>query len=263
MTESITNGIVNNTINNTNPHCNIAVASKGTLHLMPVPLHMEGAVSFMQTHGAAALAVLHSAQYFVVENSRTARRMLATLGLNKAISELNITEIPRTPTTQDWQTLISPALAGQDLLLMSEAGAPAVADPGALLVRAAYTAGITVIAHVGPSSLLLALMASGMNGQSFAFVGYVPQDPGARKLRLAELEARSKAESQTQIIIETPYRNVALVEAVLNNCKPSTLLGIALDLTLPNAYTNTKTVAAWRGKLPDLAKRQMVLTLLG
>jgi 16S rRNA (cytidine1402-2'-O)-methyltransferase len=234
----------------------------GTLHLMPVPLHMEGAVSFAQTHGADALSVINTAQYFVVENARTARRMLATLGLSKPISELNIVEIPRAPSAQDWQAMLAPALAGHDVLLMSEAGAPAVADPGALLVRAAYEAGITVLPHVGPSSLLLALMASGMNGQSFAFVGYVPQDAAARKLRLAELELRSKVESQTQILIETPYRNVALVEALLSTCRPNTLLGIALDLTLPNAYNHTKTVAAWRGKLPELAKRQIVLTLL-
>ncbi len=235
--------------------------SKGTLHLMPVPLHMEGMVTFAQTHGADALAVLRSAQYFVAENARTARRMLATLGLGKPISELNIVEIPRDPKPQDWQSLLAPAIAGQALVLMSEAGCPAVADPGALLVRAAYAAGVTVMPHVGPSSLLLALMASGMNGQSFAFVGYVPQDPVARKARLIELEARSKAESQTQMIIETPYRNVALVEAVLTACKPSTLLGIGLDLSLPNAYNFTQTVAQWKGKLPELAKRQMVVTL--
>jgi 16S rRNA (cytidine1402-2'-O)-methyltransferase len=235
---------------------------KGVLHLMPVPLHMEGMVTFAQTHGADALAVLHSASCFVAENARTTRRMLATLGLGKPISELNIVEIPRDPKPQDWQSLLAPALAGNDMVLMSEAGCPAVADPGALLVRAAYAAGVAVLPHVGPSSLLLALMVSGMNGQSFAFVGYVPQDAAARKLRLAELEARSKAESQTQIIIETPYRNVALVEAILSSCKPSTLLGIALDLSLPNAYNHTQTVAQWKGKLPELAKRQMVLTLL-
>lgn len=237
--------------------------SKGTLHLMPVPLHMEGMVTFAQTHGADALAVLHSAQYFVAENARTARRMLATLGLGKPISELNIVEIPRDPKPQDWQTLLAPAIAGHALVLMSEAGCPAVADPGALLVRAAYAAGIAVVPHVGPSSLLLALMASGMNGQSFAFVGYVPQDAAARKVRLLELETRSKQESQTQLIIETPYRNVALVEAVLSTCKPATLLGIGLDLSLPNAYNFTQTVAQWKGKLPELAKRQMVITLLG
>jgi 16S rRNA (cytidine1402-2'-O)-methyltransferase len=236
--------------------------SKGTLHLMPVPLHMEGMVTFAQTHGGDALAVLHSAQYFVAENARTARRMLATLGLGKPISELTIVEIPREPKPQDWQALLAPAIAGHALVLMSEAGCPAVADPGALLVRAAYAAGVTVVPHVGPSSLLLALMASGMNGQSFAFVGYVPQEAGARKLRLIELESRSKAESQTQIIIETPYRNVALVEAVLSSCKASTLLGIGLDLSLPSAYNLTQTVAQWKGKLPELAKRQMVVTLL-
>jgi 16S rRNA (cytidine1402-2'-O)-methyltransferase len=240
-------------INNTHPPA---------LHLMPVPLQMEGAVHFSQTHGLDALAVLHRTTHFVVENARTARRMLATLGLNKAISELHIAEIPRNPTAQDWKNLLSPATQGFELVLLSEAGCPAIADPGALLVRAAYAAGVRVVPHVGPSSLLLAVMASGMNGQSFAFVGYVPQEAAARKLRLIELENRSKLEAQTQIIIETPYRNVALVDAVLSTCKPGTMLGIALDLTCPNAYNQTHSISQWRGKLPDLAKRQMVLTLL-
>jgi 16S rRNA (cytidine1402-2'-O)-methyltransferase len=241
----------------------MSTPQKGTLHLMPVPLHMEGMVTFAQTHGADALAVLHRAQYFVAENARTARRMLATLGLGKPISELNIVEIPRDPKPQDWQTLLAPAIAGHELVLMSEAGCPAVADPGALLVRAAYASSIAVVPHVGPSSLLLALMASGMNGQTFAFVGYVPQDPAARKVRLLELESRSKLESQTQIIIETPYRNVALIDAVLNTCKPATLLGIGLDLSLPNAYNFTQPIMHWKNKLPELVKRQMVITLLG
>jgi 16S rRNA (cytidine1402-2'-O)-methyltransferase len=244
------------------PSISSAHSNSGALHLMPVPLHMEGAVQFTQTHGADALKILHLATYFVVENARTARRMLATLGLNKAIVDLHITEIPRDPKPQDWQALLAPALAGNELVLLSEAGCPAVADPGALLVRAAYEQGLTVIPHVGPSSLLLALMASGMNGQSFAFVGYVPQEAGARKLRLVELETHSKAATQTQIIIETPYRNIALVDAVLSTCKPHTLLGISLDLTCANTYTHTRTISQWRGKLPDLAKRQMVLTLL-
>ena len=235
----------------------------GALHLMPVPLSMEGAVGFSQTHGADALSVLANCNDFVVENARTARRMIATLNLGKPISELNIVEIARDPKPQDWVQLLAPALAGKTLVLMSEAGCPAVADPGALLVRAAYAAGLPVVPHVGPSSLLLALMASGMNGQSFAFVGYVPQDAAARKLRLAELELRSRLEAQTQILIETPYRNVALVEAVLATCKGSTQLGIHLDLSLPQAFNASKTVAQWKGKLPELAKRQMVLTLMG
>lgn len=229
---------------------------------MPVPLDMEGGVPFTQTHGEHALSILRSAQHFVVENARTARRMLGTLGLLTPIAQLNISEIPRDPKPQDWQTLLEPALAGHALVLMSEAGCPAVADPGALLVRAAYAAGVSVVPHVGPSSLLLALMASGMNGQSFAFVGYVPQDAALRKQRLVALELRSKTDAQTQIIIETPYRNVALVDAVLSSCKPTTLLGIALDLSLANAYTHTRSVAQWKGRLPELAKRQMVLTLL-
>jgi 16S rRNA (cytidine1402-2'-O)-methyltransferase len=244
------------------PSPNLLTVKRVALHLMPVPLMMDNTVSFTHTHGADALAVLHRVRHFVVENARTARRMLSTLGLNVAIADLHITEIPREPQAHDWQQLLSPVLAGYELVLLSEAGCPAVADPGALLVRAAYEAGIKVIAHVGPSSLLLALMASGLNGQSFAFVGYVPQDPAARKLRLIELESRSKLESQTQIMIETPYRNVALVDAILQTCKPSTRLGIALDLTSPMAYNETRAVGLWRKNLPDLAKRQMVLTLL-
>lgn len=234
----------------------------GVLHLMPVPLNTEGAVGFAQTHGSDALAVLRQCDYFVAENARTARRMLATLGLGKPIAELHISEIPRDAKPHDWVQLLAPAIAGHTLVLMSEAGCPAVADPGALLVRAAYAAGIVVVPHVGPSSLLLALMASGMNGQSFAFVGYVPQDAGGRKLRLAELELRSKTDAQTQIMIETPYRNVALIEAVLSSCKGTTQLGIHLDLTLPSAYNKSQSVSAWKGRLPELAKRQMVLTLL-
>ena len=239
--------------------------SKGSLHLMPVPLSMDGVVSFEATHGQHALAVLRSASYFVVENARTARRMLATLGLGKPIAELHISEIPRDPKPQDWQALLAPALAGEALVLLSEAGCPAVADPGALLVRAAHAAGVNVVPHVGPSAILLALMASGMNGQSFAFVGYVPQDPAARALRLAALEARAKSEQQTQILIETPYRNVALFEACLATLKPQTQLGLHLDLSLPEAFNLSRTVAQWRqekSQLPHLAKRQMVLTFL-
>lgn len=244
------------------PSPTLLTINRVVLHLMPVPLLMDNSVSFAQTHGTDALVVLHRTRHFVVENARTARRMLATLGLNTAIADLHITEIPREPQAHDWQQLLSPILAGHELVLLSEAGCPAVADPGALLVRAAYAAGIEVIAHVGPSSLLLALMASGLNGQSFAFVGYVPQESTARKIRLIELETRSKLESQTQIMIETPYRNVALVDAILQTCKPNTLLGIALDLTSPMAYNHTRAVGQWRKHLPDLAKRQMVLTLL-
>lgn len=235
---------------------------KAVLHIMPVPLCMNHTVSFAQTHGTNALSVLHRAQYFIVENARTARRMLAGLGLKQSITDLNITEIPRHVKPEDWHTFLSPILAGHELVLLSEAGCPAVADPGALLVRAAYAAGIEVIAHVGPSSLLLALMASGMNGQSFAFVGYIPQDSTARKHRLIELETHSKLACQTQIIIETPYRNQVLVDSILQVCKPNTLLGIALDLTTPNAYNQTRPVSKWHQQLPVLSKRQMVLTVL-
>jgi 16S rRNA (cytidine1402-2'-O)-methyltransferase len=172
-----------------------------------------------------------------------------------------IVELPRprkgsrepVPNAQ-WQDLLQPALQGHDLGLLSEAGLPAVADPGAALVRAAHAAGVPVLALPGPSSLLLALAASGLNGQSFAFVGYLPQDAAPRAARLKELEALSRRNSQTQLVIETPYRNAALLLAMVQTLAPGTELAVSCGLTLPGGWSRTDRVTAWRerpAQMPD------------
>ena len=181
--------------------------------------------------------------------------------LAHALQTLSIVELPRprqgsresVPAAQ-WQALLQPALQGHDLGLLSEAGLPAVADPGAALVRAAHAAGVPVLALPGPSSLLLALAASGLNGQSFAFVGYLPQDAGPRAARLKELEAWSRRTLQTQLIIETPYRNAALLQAMAETLAPATELSVSCGLTLAGGWSRTDRIAAWRerpAQMPD------------
>jgi len=153
-------------------------------------------------------------------------------------------------------------LAGTDAGLVSEAGCPAVADPGALLVRRAHQRGVRVVPLVGPSSILLALMASGLNGQSFTFHGYLPVDATERSKRLRELDAQSRRARQTQLFIETPYRNKALLEALLVNCAPSTLICVAVDLTLPTEQIVTRAASEWKLDLLDLHKRPALFLML-
>lgn len=167
------------------------------------------------------------------------------------------------PGQADLDTLLTPVLAGIDVGLMSEAGCPAVADPGALLVRRAHERGIRVVPMVGPSSLLLSLMASGLNGQSFAFHGYLPVDEEARNRRIRELEAESSRFSRTQLFIETPYRNDRMFEALRTTCKPETRLCVARDLTLDSEWITTRRIAEWKkAAAPDLAKRPTVFLIL-
>ena len=204
--------------------------------------------------------------HWAAENAKTTRSLLkrvdAITPLAQPLQSLQIAELPRPPkggkgASDDgvaWLALLDPALAGHDLGLISEAGLPAVADPGARLVALAHEAGIEVVPLSGPSSLLLALAASGLNGQSFAFVGYLPVDAAARTARIRELEALSVRQQQTQLLIETPYRNEALRQALLSALKPGTRLSISVGLTLPGGWTQTATVADWRSNrttLPD------------
>ena len=205
--------------------------------------------------------------HWVAESAKTTRSLLkrvdAIVPLAQPLQAVQITELPRPAKggrgggddTAAWQALLAPARAGLDLGLISEAGLPAVADPGARLVALAHEAGIEVVPLAGPSSLLLALAASGLNGQSFAFVGYLPVDPTARTARIRELEALSARAQQTQLVIETPYRNEALRRALLTGLKPGTRLSISVGLTLPGGWTRSATVADWRSAgedaLPD------------
>lgn len=204
--------------------------------------------------------------HWAAESAKTTRSLLkridAVVPLAQPLQAMQIAELPRPPKggrgqgddTAAWLALLDPAHAGHDLGLISEAGLPAVADPGARLVALAHEAGIEVVPLSGPSSLLLALAASGLNGQSFAFVGYLPVDAAQRTVRIRELEALSAKAQQTQLLIETPYRNEALRQALLATLKPSTRLSISVGLTLPGGWTQTATVADWRANrttLPD------------
>jgi 16S rRNA (cytidine1402-2'-O)-methyltransferase len=187
--------------------------------------------------------------------------------LAKPLQEIGIAELNVNTPAAALAGLLAPLLAGKDAGLVSEAGVPAVADPGADLVRLAHQQGIKVKPLVGPSSLLLAVMASGLNGQSFAFNGYLSTDAALRGKRIKELENRSRSDKQTQLFIETPYRNAAMLEALVTNCQPGTLICVATDLSLATESIRTQTGAQWKsqlvaGKAPDFHKKPTVFLLL-
>lgn len=241
---------------------------RGTLYLIPNAL---GAGALDQVIPAPVRAQTAALRYFVAENAKSARAFLKLVGsthpLQQSIQETHISELNVNTPTAQLPTLLTPLLAGHDLGLLSEAGVPAVADPGAELVRLAHNAGISVKPLVGPSSLLLALMASGLNGQRFAFHGYLPTELGARAARLRQLEQRSRQEQQTQLLIETPYRNEAMLQALAETCAPSTLICVATDLTLATEAVSTRSAQAWKnllaqGQMPALKKRPTVFLLL-
>jgi 16S rRNA (cytidine1402-2'-O)-methyltransferase len=232
----------------------------GTLYLIPVALGESDWVAYLpQTSRDVACRLRH----FVVENAKSARAELKRIGHPLPLRELAIEQLPEKPAAADIERLLAPLLGGHDLGLMSEAGCPGVADPGATLVRRAHELGGTVRPLVGPSSLLLALMASGLEGQRFAFHGYLPAREPERSRRIGELEQESKRQSQTQLFIETPYRNGAMFDTLLAACRPQTLLCVATDLTLPTEAVATRRVADWRkAPRPDLDKRPTVFLLL-
>ena len=242
----------------------------GTLYLIPNTLgDMATLAHVLPEHVQAVTASL---DYFVAENAKTARAFLKLVGnahpLAKPIQEIAIAELNVNTPAHALESLLAPLLAGRDGGLVSEAGVPAVADPGADLVRLAHQRGITVRPLVGPSSLLLAVMASGLNGQSFAFNGYLPTDAALRAKRIKELESRSRNEKQTQLFIETPYRNAAMLEALVAQCTPSTLICVATDLSLDTESVQTWNGGQWKkqlaaGKAPDFHKKPTVFLLLG
>jgi 16S rRNA (cytidine1402-2'-O)-methyltransferase len=245
----------------------------GTLYLIPNTLGpteaAPGALSqVIPTHVQALTARL---DYFVAENAKTARAFLKLIAIDhplaRPLQEIEIAELNVNTPPAALAGLLGPLLAGRDAGLVSEAGVPAVADPGADLVRLAHQHGVTVKPLVGPSSLLLAVMASGLNGQSFAFNGYLPTDAALRAKRIKELEQRSAREKQTQLLIETPYRNGAMLEALVGTCQPGTLICVATDLSLATESIRTLSGAKWKsllaaGKMPDFHKKPTVFLLL-
>lgn len=233
----------------------------GTLYLLPVAL---GDTPWHFVMPAATREIACRLQQFIAENAKSARASLKWLAHPMPLRELHIAQIPERldPTTIDG--LVAPLLAGHDVGLLSEAGCPAVADPGALIVRRAHEIGVTVKPLVGPSSLLLGLMASGLDGQCFAFHGYLPNREPERTRTIGQLEKESLAKRQTQLFIETPYRNQALFDALLGACRPATRLCIACDLTTETEYIRTKTITEWRRQeKPVLEKRPALFLLLG
>ena len=201
-----------------------------------------------------AITTIRSLGDFVVENAKSARAFLGALDM--PVRELNIKVIgeERDP--------LAPLREKRSLGLLSEAGCPAIADPGATIVEQAHAAGYRVVPLVGPSSIVLALMASGLEGQRFAFCGYLPREAAARGKRIVELERRSRSEKETEIFIETPYRNEALFGALLESCEPETRLCVAADLTLPAESVSTKTIGEWRRAKAVIGKRPAVFLLL-
>ena len=226
----------------------------GTLYLIPVALGGTNAASLLPP---ATLEAARRLRTFIAENAKSARGFLKTIAHPRPLQELRFHTLDE--HTRDVAPLVALLLSGEDCGLMSEAGAPAVADPGSTLVRHAHRAGIRVVPLVGPSSILLALMASGMNGQCFAFHGYLPVERVERTRALKALEAR--AGHETQIFIETPYRNGALLSALVEHCRGDTLLCIAADLTLPTEFVSARSVAEWKQEPPNLDRRPSVFLL--
>jgi 16S rRNA (cytidine1402-2'-O)-methyltransferase len=246
----------------------------GTLYLIPNTLGVDSAV---HTDPLAAVipaqvqATAARLTYFIAENAKTTRAFLKLVAnktpLATPIQEIRINELNVHTEASALPSLLIPLRDGLDAGLISEAGVPAVADPGANLVRLAHREGIPVRPLVGPSSLLLAVMASGLNGQSFAFHGYLPTDGAERAKHLKILEERSRVEKQTQLFIETPYRNQAMLDAIISTCRPGTLICTATDLTLASESIVTKSAADWKtaiamGRTPDLHKKPTVFLLL-
>ena len=232
---------------------------KGRLYLIPSPLGDNDPAEVIP---APTLALLQGIRRYVVEEVRTARRYLSRAGLKGHISELEFHELNEHTTPQEVEALAALFDDGQDVGLISEAGLPAVADPGAALVALCHRRGITVVPQVGPSSLMLALMASGLNGQSFAFCGYLPAKTEERRNAIKAIEKTSQTQRQTQIVIETPYRNDAFFADLLQACRPSTRICVAADITLPDAYIRTRTVSEWKKDNLIIGKRPCVFLIL-
>lgn len=229
------------------------------LYLVPTPL---GEYPPQLVLPPAVFEILPTVSLYFVEEIRTARRFLSAAGLRGHIDALEFHEINEHSSPEEISAL-APLLDGRDAVLISEAGLPAVADPGAMLVALAHDRGVEVSPQVGPSSLMMALMSSGMNGQSFAFAGYIPVKPAERRARIAELEKISIQRRQTQIIIETPYRNDSLFADLLSTCRPSTRICVAADITLPSQFIRSRTVEKWRREVPVIGKRPCVFVVQG
>jgi 16S rRNA (cytidine1402-2'-O)-methyltransferase len=232
---------------------------KGTLWLIPNVLDDGDPANVLS---AAVLEQVRKLRYFVVENEKNARRFLVKVGLKPYLDDIPLGLLDEHTRQEELMPLIRPLLEGQDAGLLSESGCPGIADPGADLVRLAHDESIRVKPLTGPSSIILSLMSSGLNGQAFAFHGYLPIKPPERIRKIREIERRSKANHETQIFIETPYRNRQLLQDLVNTLSPDVLLSVSADLTGESELIRTAPVWKWTGNLPDLNKRPAVFLVL-
>lgn len=230
------------------------------LYLIPTTLGESGTTHVIPSDVSA---IVKKINYFIVENIRTARRYLRKLDPLADIDGLQFFELNQHTDSRIIEEYLNPIFEGFDVGIISEAGCPGVADPGAAVVKHAHIKQIRVIPLVGPSSILLSLMASGMNGQNFAFIGYIPVKPAERVKAIKEIERRSGNEKQTQIFIEAPYRNTPLLNDLVNTLNDQTRLCVACDLTLETEYIKTQLVAQWKKGIPDLNKRPAIFLIEG
>ncbi|MDR2691458.1 MAG: SAM-dependent methyltransferase [Dysgonamonadaceae bacterium] len=229
-----------------------------SLYLIPVTLGETEIPRVLPPYNKEIIASL---RYFIVENVRTARRFLKQTDPGIDVDRLTFYTLNKHTPPVELPGFLKPIEEGNSVGIISEAGCPAIADPGADIVAIAQAKNIPVVPLVGPSSILLALMASGFNGQSFAFHGYLPVESGERVKTLKFLEQRMYSENQTQLFIETPYRNGKLVECILKTCKPVTRLCIAADITLSSEFIKTGTVAEWKKQVPELSKKPCIFAI--
>ena len=231
---------------------------QGKIILVPTSL---GDTSLNRIIPLDVLSIIRDIKHFIVENERTARRFLKLVDKSINIDELTFYLMDKHTKDEEFIRYFGPIAKGFDIGVLSEAGCPGIADPGGEVVRIAHTKGIKVMPLVGPSSILLALISSGMNGQNFAFNGYLPIDSGERSKVIKSLEARSKRENQTQIFIETPFRNNKFFEELIKTCMPTTRICVAADITLDSEYIVTQTAQEWKKKVPDLNKRPAIFLI--
>jgi 16S rRNA (cytidine1402-2'-O)-methyltransferase len=228
---------------------------EGTLYLLPTTLGKSNLHYVLPDYN---FSVMNQLTHFIVEDIRSARRFLKKVNSDFNIDELTFLTLNEQTSDMELPALLQPLKEGHDVGVLSEAGCPAVADPGAAIVQLAQAAGIRIVPLVGPSSLLMALMASGFNGQNFAFVGYLPIASQERTKALKLLEKKAVTEHQTQIFIETPYRNHKLMEEMVGTLLPTTNLCVAVDVSLPSEWIRTHNMATWKKQMPDIQKRPAV-----
>ena len=237
----------------------MTISQKGILYLIPTTLG-----NMAETADVIPIKVNHiinTIDEYIVENEKSARHYLKKIGIKKPLQEIILHTLNQHTQSHEISTFLNNISKGKNIGIISEAGCPGIADPGADVVKSAHEKNIQVVPLVGPSSILLALMASGFNGQSFTFNGYLPKERGERVKRLKELEKISQQKNQTQLFIETPYRNTHLLEDIIASCDSRTKLCIACDITLPTEYIKTKSIFDWKNKLPDITKRPAIFLI--